>query len=123
MNEVVKIKYGIRGMWIVLGIGLSACAHTEPNGAVPINEAARLERVLIRNSVTFDPGTEQGAVVPDVSAPSLHAVWVEEHREGNRLIEGHREWLLDGQIVLLGIPKSAPNKKGDPKNDETDSQH
>jgi len=84
----------------------SGCAHKKTD-SVSVEEAARLNRNLVKDAVVFEPGSEQGAIVPDVSSPRLRAVWVDEHRENNKLIEGHRQWILEGDIVLLGIPKSA----------------
>ncbi len=122
MNKRSIKNIVLNGIMMVLLVGMGGCAHLPSDQSVPPSEAARLDRSLVRNAVTFDPGTELGAVVPDVSAPSLHAIWVDEHREGNRLVEAHREWLLDGQVLLLGIPKPTPKKRGERKNDETHNQ-
>jgi hypothetical protein len=68
-------------------------------------EAARINHKLVRNAVTFGPGADNGAVVPDVSAPCLRAELVPEHLEdsGRTLIEKHREWHLNCDVQLLGI--------------------
>lgn len=55
--------------------------------------------------MTFGPGAETGAVVPDVSSPCLRAEMVAERVENNKLIEKHREWTLDCEVRLLGIPQ------------------
>lgn len=91
-------------IWILVVLGVSGCAHKAP---VPVSEeeAARLNRSLVREAVVFEPGSEQGAIVPDVSSPRLRAKWIEERRENNHLIEAHREWFLEGDVVLLAIPK------------------
>ena len=36
---------------------------------------------------------------------------VEEKIEGNRLIERHREWILEGDVSLLGIPANQRKAK------------
>lgn len=36
---------------------------------------------------------------------------VEEHIDGNRLIERHREWILEGDVQLLGIPADGGNSR------------
>lgn len=91
-----------------LGLALlmicSACAHTKVDTVSP-EDAARLDRKLVKRSVIFEPGAEEGATVPDISAPLLRAVIVPEHLEGtNRLVERHREWILEGDVSLIGIP-------------------
>lgn len=71
----------------------------------------KLGSEIVQGAVTFEPGAEVGAVVPEISAPRLRGMMVEEKIEGNRLIERHREWLIDGEVQLLGIPieaKKAP---------------
>lgn len=93
-------------IWILIVFGVSGCAHKTP-APVSDQEAARLNRNLVREAVVFEPGSEQGAIVPDVSSPRLRAKWIEEHRENNHLIEAHREWFLEGDVVLLNIPKPA----------------
>jgi hypothetical protein len=91
---------------VVVGVILTGlmvgCAHTPPGNVSP-DEAARLNRKLVRNAVSFGPGAEDGAVVPEVSSPCLHADIVDEKIEGNKLIEKHREWMLDCDVRLLGI--------------------
>lgn len=94
----------------ILAVGAGACAAPAVNDATP-EQAARIDRKLVKNAVVFEPGTKEGAVIPEISAPSLRAIWIEEKREGNRLIEAHREWILEGDVSLLGIPKKkAANK-------------
>ncbi len=88
----------------------SACAHQKVENASP-EEASRIDRKLVKESVVFEPGAKDGASIPDVSAPRLRAIWVEERIEGNRLIEAHREWLLEGDVTLLGIPRSQKKAK------------
>jgi len=85
----------------VLAVG---CAHAPVNNVSP-DEAARINRKLVRNAVSFGPGAEVGAVVPDVSAPCLRAEVVPETVSSNRLVEKHREWVLDCDVRLLGIPE------------------
>ena len=75
------------------------------NDATP-EQAARIDRKLVKDAVLFEPGAEEGAVAPEVSAPCLRAVMVEERREPKRIIERHREWFLDCDVSLLGIPAS-----------------
>ena len=82
-----------------------SCAHREAK--VDPKDAARLEPQLVRETVVYGPGSEQGAVVPEISAPRLKAEWISERVENGRLIEAHREWLLEGDVVILGMP-SAP---------------
>lgn len=82
---------------------LAGCSHGRagPGG----ESGARLKQEIVREAVVFEPGTKDGAVIPEISAPSLRAMIVEEKIEGNRLIEKHREWILEGDVQLLGIPK------------------
>lgn len=80
------------------------CAHKSADKVSP-EQAAKLEQNLVRDAVVFEVGTKDGAVVPEISAPRLRAIWVGERIEGNRLIEAHREWILEGDVTLLGIPK------------------
>ena len=89
---------------LVLLLGLGACAAPAVNDATP-EQAARIDRKLVKDAVVFEPGTKEGAIIPEISAPSLRAIWVEEKRDGNRLVEAHREWILEGNVSLLGIPK------------------
>lgn len=98
------MKIEIRFLAIGLLVCAMACAHSQE---VPVSEAdaARLNKRLVREAVVFEPGTKEGAVVPDLSAPQLRAIWVPERVENNRLIEAHREWLLEGEVGLLGVPK------------------
>ncbi len=85
-------------------LGLGACAAPAVNDATP-EQAARIDRKLVKDALVFEPGTKEGAIIPEISAPSLRAIWVEEKRDGNRLLEAHREWILEGDVSLLGIPK------------------
>lgn len=87
---------------------LSGCAHKSVD-SVGTPDAARIDRKLVRSAVVFDPGAEDDAVVPDVSSPRIRAVIIPEHIDdnGTRLVERHREWLLDGSVVLLGTPSVA----------------
>ena len=87
-----------------LGAG---CASSQTNNVSP-DQAAKLDRRLVKDAVVYEPGTEKNAVVPEISAPRLRAIWVPERVENNRLVEAHREWLLEGDVTILGIP----NKKG-----------
>lgn len=87
----------------VLMLSVSGCAHTKPD-EVKESEAARINRALVKDAVVFEPGTQDGAVVPDLSAPRLRAILVPEHVDNGRLIEAHREWQLEGEVMFLGIP-------------------
>lgn len=90
---------------VILLFGIvSGCAHKSIDKVSP-DDAAKLDQNLVRDAVVFEPGTKDGAVVPEISAPRLRAIWIGERIEGNRLIEAHREWILEGDITLLGIPK------------------
>ncbi|MGK5083426.1 hypothetical protein WDW37_08965 [Bdellovibrionota bacterium FG-1] len=75
---------------------------------------AKLGTDAVQEAVVFEPGTKDGAVVPEISAPSLRAIIVEERIEGNRLIERHREWILEGDVQLIGIPKSVSKAVKEP---------
>lgn len=88
---------------------LSACSHgsTVSGGREGDANHPTLAPEIVQDAVVFEPGTKDGATVPELSSPSLWAVMVEEKIEGNRLIEKHREWILQGEVQLLGIPKSA----------------
>lgn len=97
-------------IWTLYVLGtclfLMGCAHLR-NASETAMEAARLDPVLVRETVVFESGTKDGAIVPEISAPRLRAVWVPERLEGNRLIEAHREWFLEGDVTILGIPRAA----------------
>ncbi|GEM_PF-1949764 len=92
-------------------VGVIGCAHQKPNPTV--NEAAKFDRNLVRESVSFEDGAKEGAIVPEVSAPRLKAIWVPEKIDasGTRLIEAHREWILEGDIILLGTPQKETVRK------------
>jgi hypothetical protein len=91
-----------------IGVG---CATSKPPEVTP-DQAAKLDRKLVKEAVIYEPGTEQGAVVPEISAPRLHAIAIPEHIENGRLVEKHREWILEGNVSILGIPKQrAENSK------------
>ena len=101
---------------MLLALTAISCAHNKmPNDEdVSPDEAAKFNRKLVRESVVFEPGSKDGAVIPDVAAPRLRAVMVPERVENNRLIEAHREWLLEGEVSLIGIPpQEKPQEKGD----------
>ena len=104
----MKFRNGICS--VLLSLMFVSCAHGPANSASP-EEAARLDRKLVKETVVYEPNAKEGAVVPDVSAPGLRAIWVEERIEGQRLIEAHREWLLEGDVTLLGIPKTKQVRK------------
>jgi hypothetical protein len=104
LKQAIEIATAV-AVCAAIGAG---CASSQSKVVTP-DQAAKLDRKLVRDAVIYEPGTEQGAVVPEISAPRLHAILVREHVENNRLIETHREWELDGDVTLLGIPK----KKGD----------
>lgn len=97
-------------IWMVVPMGFGACAAPAVNDAKP-EQAARIDKKLMKDAVVFEPGTKEGAVVPEISAPSLRAVWVPEKIEGNRLVEAHREWILEGDVSLLGIPNTKAAKR------------
>jgi hypothetical protein len=93
----------------ILAAGLMAfaavgCAHRQIE-KIASPEAARLDQELVKETVVFEPGTEEGAVIPEISAPRLRARKVPEKIEGGKLVEAHREWLLEGDVVILGIPE------------------
>lgn len=79
----------------------------------------KLGSEIVQGAVTFEPGAEVGAVVPEVSAPRPRGIMVEEKIEGNRLIERHREWLIDGEVQLLGIPIDLEKRKPTPSQAQT----
>lgn len=91
-------------------VGVCACATPSANDATP-EQAARIDRKLVKDAVVFEPGAEDGAVVPEISAPCLRAVIVPELREPKRIVERHREWILDCDVSLLGIPQKKTGKK------------
>ena len=84
------------------------CSHSQTR-PVSEDEAVRLDRTLVKDSVVYEVGAKDGAVVPDISAPRLRAIMVPEHQENGRLIEAHREWALEGDVAILGTPK--PQRK------------
>jgi hypothetical protein len=88
---------------ILTTIALAGCAHKEQK--VDPKDAARIDPRLTQETVVYEPGSERGAVVPDISAPRLRAIWVDERIENGRLIEAHREWQLEGDVVILGTSK------------------
>ena len=87
-------------------LAMVSCSHTKVDESNS-DGAVKFDRGIMKEAVVYEPGTKEGAVLPDVSAPRLKAIWVPEKVEGNRLVEAHREWLLDGNVTLLGIPKPA----------------
>ena len=94
---------------VLLTVSVFGCAHSKPvDEEVSPSDAAKFNRKLVRESVVFESGAKEGAVVPEVSAPRLRAMIVPERVENNRLIERHREWILDGEVTLLGIPDEKP---------------
>lgn len=79
-----------------------SCSHGEKK--VDPKDAARLDPMLVRETVVYEPGAEVGAVVPEISAPRLRATWVAEKIENGHLTEAHREWQIEGDVVILGTP-------------------
>jgi hypothetical protein len=104
------MKYFIQLGAVCIALNTTGCAHAKGE-TVPENEAARISRKLVRESVIFEPGTQDGAVVPDISAPRLRAMLVPEHVENGRLVEKHREWQLEGDVLILGTPALAGGKQ------------
>jgi hypothetical protein len=90
-------------------IWIAGCSHSKIE-EVREEDAARINRKLVKQTVVYEPGAEDGAVVPDLSAPQLRAMMIPEHIENGRLVEKHREWQLEGEVTLLGTP--APIKRG-----------
>lgn len=103
------MKNIIRFIGVGMALAVSACAHSKPD-TVPENEAVRIDRKLVREAVVFEPGTKDGAVVPDLSAPRIRAILVPEHVENGRLVEKHREWQLEGDVLILGTPQAKGGK-------------
>ena len=109
MNSFLQIS---RNSLCVFGLlGLAACAHTSAS-RVDTTDAVKLDKKLVRESVIFEADAKNGAVVPEISAPRLRAVWIPERTENDRLVEAHREWILDGDVTILGIPHSQPKSIG-----------
>ncbi len=104
MNHFFKI------LSLAITVAFVGCAHGQTN-PVSEDEAARIDRTLVKETVVYEPGSKDGAVVPDISAPRLRAIWVPERQENGRLIEAHREWTLEGDVTILGIPKSLRKSK------------
>lgn len=90
---------------LIITISAAGCAHVQTQ-EVSARDGAKLDRKLVRDAVVFEDGAKDGAVVPEVSSPQLRAIMVPERVENNRLIEAHREWILDGDVAILGIPRS-----------------
>ena len=105
MNQIKHLWTGI----MLAGL-CGACASARPKDVSP-DQAAKLDRQLIRDAVVFEPGTKDGAIVPEISAPRLRAILVPDTRIGNRLVEKHREWILDGDVSILGIPRDVKSRK------------
>jgi hypothetical protein len=99
----------VMAVGMIAAFGGAGCATTKQNEVSP-DQAAKLDRRLVKDAILYEPGTEQGATVPEISAPRLHAILVPERVENNRLIERHREWILEGDVTILGIPKKAQGK-------------
>jgi hypothetical protein len=95
---------------VLAAFGSSGCATSKPKEVTP-DQAAKLDRQLVKDAVIYEPGTEKGATVPEISAPRLHAILVPERVENNRLVERHREWILEGDVTILGIPKKPESKE------------
>lgn len=114
MGQTLRLEVFIRNKFIIFAtIGLLACfgCAGKPVAAVAEGDAARIDRTLVRETVVYESGAKDGAVVPDVSAPRLRAIWVPERQENGRLIEAHREWTLEGDVAILGIPKTQRKSK------------
>lgn len=96
----------------VMGVVIcGGCAHQKVDGVSP-DQATRIDRRLVKEAVTFGPGAEDGATIPDVSSPCLHAEVVPEHKEdgGRILVERHRRWQLQCDAQILSIPSSNRSK-------------
>jgi hypothetical protein len=113
-------KYGLEGeggivnrflkvVLFSLSVCIVGCAHQKVS-PVSAQDAARLDRKFVRESIVFEDGTRDGAVVPELSAPGLKARWQDEYIDGNVLHEAHRVWELDGEVSFIGIPKPKPRK-------------
>jgi hypothetical protein len=98
MNKFIQI------ISLLTAINVVGCAHV-PVGGSSASEAVKLDRKLVRDAVVFEDGAKDGAVVPEISSPQLRAIMIPERVENNRLIEAHREWVLDGDVSILGIPR------------------
>lgn len=103
------MKIFIQVISLITTISAVGCAHMQPQ-EVAASDAAKLDRKLVRDAVVFEDGAQNGAVVPEISSPQLRATMVPERVENNRLIEAHREWILDGDVTILGIPRSIPKQ-------------
>lgn len=106
MNHKFDFKLILWSLCFVMG----ACAHGEKK--VDPKDAARLDPKLVRETVVYEPGAEAGAVVPEISAPRLRAIWVPEKVENGHLTEAHREWQMEGDVVILGTPQRRPKSAG-----------
>jgi hypothetical protein len=102
--------FKIMGTVVVVGL-FGACAHQNVESVTP-EQAVRIDRKLVREAVTFGPGAADGAVIPEVSSPCLHAEMVTEHKEaGGRVwVEKVRKWTLQCDAQILGVPSSKRSK-------------
>jgi len=98
------MKKFIKFLGLAMSMAVVGCAQKQVN-QVSEEDAARIDRNLVKETVVYEPGSKDGAVVPDISAPRLRAIWVPERQENGRLIEAHREWSLEGDVAILGVPK------------------
>lgn len=86
---------------VAITAALVGCAHGQTSSVEP-EDAAKLDRKLVKDAVVFDPGTKDKAVVPEIAAPGLRAVFVARHLEGPRHLVGeHVDWFLDGDVSIL----------------------
>ena len=87
MNKFIQISS------LIVAISLVGCAHT-PTSEVAPEDAAKLDRKLVKDSVVFEDGTKDGAVVPEISSPRLRAVLMPERVENNRFVSSCRGGFL-----------------------------
>ena len=104
---MMKTRLFMNSVVVISLVSFGGCAHKTVD-AVSSDQAARIDRKFIKDSVTYGPGAEDGAVIPEVSSPCLHAEVVPEHLEsgGHVLVEKHRQWHLQCDSQILGIPVS-----------------
>ena len=103
-----KKEASVKGALIggILGLGLSWFAHKRLE-----KRDHKTRRELLLNLERFGVGEPKakGKAGPVLSSPVVDSEWVETKVEDNKLIEGHRVW------VIKENPQWVPNQKGGEK--------
>ena len=88
-----KKEASLKGAFIggILGLGLSWLAH---KGLEKRDHKTRKELLLELERFGDKKPKAKGKSGPSLSGPVVDSEWVETKVEGNKLIEGHRVWMI-----------------------------